>query len=82
MTELSITRDNASASPPRIIVLMVALPSFSTMNVASAEIGIESSTAVVARIFPRNSRIMMLVSTRPMRLSCSTVLIASLTKTD
>ena len=33
-------------------------------NVASMESGIDSRTAVVARKFPRNSRIMMLVSSK------------------
>ena len=41
---------------------MVASHQFKMTNVASAESGIDSSTAVVARKLPRNSRIMMLVS--------------------
>ena len=60
MTELSITRENASAMPARIIVLSVAPISFRITTVASAESGIDSRTAPVARTLPRNSRIMML----------------------
>jgi len=60
MTELSITREKASAIPPRIIVLIVPPIMASTTNAASADKGIESSTAVVARKLPRNTRIIML----------------------
>ena len=74
MTELSMTRENASARPPRIIVLIVLPSMYRITNVASAEIGMESSTAKVARMLPRKIRIIRLVSTRPMTPSCSTVL--------
>ena len=82
MTELSMTREKASASPPRIIVFTVLPIMYSTTNVASAESGIDSSTAKVARMLPRKIRIIRLVSTSPMTPSWSTVLIASFTNTD
>ena len=82
MTELSITRENASARPPRIMVLTVLPIMDSTTNVASAESGMESRTAAVARMLPRKMRIIRLVSTSPMTPSCITVHSASLTKTD
>ena len=77
-----MTREKASASPPRIMVLMVLPSMYRTTKVASAEIGIDSNTAPVARMLPRNSRIMRLVSTSPIKPSCSTVFNAFLTKTD
>ena len=77
-----MTRENASARPPRIIVLTVLPIRYRITKVASAEIGIESSTANVARMLPRKIRIIRLVSTSPMTPSCSTVFSASLTKTD
>ena len=49
MTELSMTREKASAMPPRIIVLIVLSIRYRTTSVARAEIGMESSTATVAR---------------------------------
>src|SRR5579883_3140739 len=44
--------------------------------------GMERKTATVARKLPRNSRIIMLVSTRPIKPSCNSVLMASLTNAD
>ncbi len=82
MTELSMTREKASARPPRIIVFTVLPIMYRITNVASAESGMDSSTAKVARMLPRKIRIIRLVSTRPMTPSCSTVLRASFTNTD
>ena len=45
ITELSITREKASASPPRIMVLMVLPKKYRTTKVASAERGIDRNTA-------------------------------------
>src|SRR5262249_57717577 len=52
-TELSINREKARASPPRIIVFTELPPTYKTINVASAESGIERHTATVARMLPR-----------------------------
>ncbi len=82
MTELSITREKASAIPPRIIVFTVPPISASTTNAASADKGMERSTADVARKLPRNMRIIKLVRINPRAPSCSTVRIASFTYTD
>ena len=51
------------------MTLMVLSPSDSAMNVASADSGIDRNTAAVARMLPRNTRIMTPVSTRPIRPS-------------
>ena len=64
-------REKASASPPRIMVLMVLPLTFSTTNVARAESGIDKKTAVVARKLPRNIRIIRLVRNSPIKPSCS-----------
>ncbi len=48
----------------------------------SAESGIDSNTAKVARGLPRKTRIMMPVSIRPMMASLTRFLMASLTKID
>jgi hypothetical protein len=73
----------ASARPPRIMVLMVPPSMFAISMHASIESGTDSITATVARGLPRNSRIMMPVSTSPMPASFDQLLqIASLTKTD
>src|ERR1017187_3177359 len=82
MTELSMMRENASASPPRIMVLIVLPIMYSTTKVASAESGIERNTADVARKLPRKMRIIRLVKASPMTPSCSRVLIASFTNAD
>ena len=52
------------------------------MNAASADSGIERNTANVARMLPRNRRIISPVSTRPIAPSCSRFSMAVLTKTD
>ena len=44
-----MTRENASARPPRIIVFTVLPSMYKMTNVASAEMGMESRTAKVAR---------------------------------
>ena len=82
MTELSITREKASAIPPRIIVFTVLPISASTTNAANADNGMESSTAEVARKLPRKIKIIRLVRMRPRKPSCKTVRIASFTYTD
>ena len=56
-TELSISREKASARPPRIMALTVLSPSESAMNVARADSGIERNTRHVARMLPRKTRI-------------------------
>ena len=82
ITELSIMRENASASPPRIMVLIVLPIMLSTTNVAKAESGIERNTAEVARKLPRKIRIIRLVRISPIKPSCSRVLMASFTNAD
>ena len=77
-TELSIRRENASAKPPRTIVLTVPPPALMAMKAASADSGIDRKTAAVARMLPRNSRTMNPVSTRPIAPSCSRFSIATL----
>ena len=81
-TELSISRENASARPPSTMLLIDPPPSDSAMNAASAESGMEKNTAVVARMLPRKIRIITEVSKRPMAPSCSSVSIAVLTNSD
>ena len=82
ITELSITREKASAIPPRIMVLMVPPIKARTTNAASADRGMDSSTADVARKLPRKIRIIRLVRIRPRNPSCRTVSMASFTYTD
>ena len=81
-TELSMSREKASASPPKIIVFTVLPPSASAMNAASAESGTERNTATVARMLPRKTRIITPVSTRPMAPSWIRFSMADFTKTD
>src|SRR5579862_4382350 len=81
-TELSINRENASASPPRIIALTVLLPSARAMNAASAESGMDRKTATVARMLPRKIRIIRPVNTRPIRPSWIRLSMALRTNTD
>ena len=81
-TELSINREKASASPPSTIELMLAPIRFNTRNAASAESGIDSITATVARMLPRKIRIIAAVSTRPIPPSLPRLRIAVFTKTD
>src|SRR5262245_5907044 len=52
MTALSISRENTSASPARIIVLIELPPKYSRMKAARAESGIDRNTAAVARRLP------------------------------
>ena len=66
-TELSIRRENASASPPSTMLLIEPPPIDSAMNAASAESGIEKNTATVARMLPRKTRIISEVRNSPMR---------------
>ena len=65
---MSIRRENASASPPRTMALIVLSPSDSAMNVTSAERGIERNTAAVARMLPRKIRIISPVKISPIAL--------------
>ena len=81
-TELSISREKASASPPRTMVLIDPPLALMARNAASAESGIESITARVARTLPRNIRIMRAVNTKPMPPSLPRLEIAVFTKTD
>ena len=52
------------------------------MKAARADSGIEKNTATVARMLPRNTRIMSDVRNKPIAPSCSNVAIAVFTKTD
>ena len=81
-TELSINRENASAKPPKIMLLIELPASARTMNVARAERGIEKRTASVARKLPRKIRIISEVRNRPMPPSSSNVSMAVLTNFD
>ena len=81
-TELSINRENASASPPRTIVLIDPPLALIARNAATAESGIESITARVARKLPRKIRIIKAVSTSPMPPSLPRFAIAVFTKMD
>ena len=82
MTALSIRRENTSARPARIIVLMERPPAYSAMNVTSAESGIDRNTPAVARRLPRNTRTISAVSSTPMPPSRTSVSIARLTNSD
>ena len=73
-TELSISRENASAKPPSTMVLTVPPLALSAMKAASADSGMERNTATVARMLPRNSKIIRPVRTRPIAPSCKQVL--------
>ena len=68
--------------PPSTMELIVPPPALSARNAASAESGIDSITATVARMLPRKIRIISAVSTRPMPPSLPRFLIAVFTKTD
>ena len=81
-TELSISRESASARPPSTMLLIELPVSFRTKNVASTESGIEKKTATVARKLPRKIRIIRQVRNSPMPPSCSSVAIAVLTNRD
>ena len=82
MTALSIRRENTSAKPARIIVLMELPPTYSAMMAASTDIGIDRNTPTVARRLPRNTSTMRPVSTRPMPPSSSSVSMARFTNSD
>ncbi len=81
-TELSISRESASASPPSTMVFTELPPICSAMRVASTESGIEKNTATVARMLPRKTRIMIDVRSSPSAPSCSRVWIALFTNSD
>ena len=61
-----MSRENASARPPRIIELMELSPKERKRNVARAESGIDRNTATVARTLPRKTMIINPVRHRPM----------------
>ena len=63
-TESSINRENASASPPSSMVLIEPPIAFITSKHVSADSGIDSNTANVARGLPRNNRIISPVSSK------------------
>ena len=65
-TELSISRENASARPLRTMLLIVSFAECRTKNVTITESGIERNTAAVARVLPKKIRIMIAVRNRPM----------------
>ena len=77
-TELSISRESTSASPPRTMVLMVLPEAFSSRNAARHDTGIDISTEMVPRIDPRKTRIITAVRIRPMPPSRSTLAIGCL----
>ena len=77
-----MSREKASASPPSTMLLMDPPPMESAMKVASAESGMEKKTASVARMLPRNIRIINEVRKSPMAPSCKRVSIAVFTKSD
>ena len=82
ITELSINRENANASPPSTMVLTVPPPAPIAKNAARAESGIDKNTAAVARTLPRNSRIINPVRTNPIPPSWIKLSIAVRTKID
>ena len=65
ITALSMSRENTSAKPARIIVLMELPPQYSAMMAASADSGIERNTATVARRLPRKIKTISAVSKQP-----------------
>src|ERR1700761_6030849 len=81
-TESSIRREKASASPPSSMVLIEPPMAFESSRHTSADRGMESSTAKVARGLPRKMRIISPVKTSPMLASFTRFLMASLTKMD
>ena len=81
-TESSMRREKASARPPSSMVLIVPPVAPITSRQVSADKGMERSTAMVARAFPKKIRIMMPVSTRPMDASLTRFLIAPLPNAD
>ena len=64
------------------MVLIVLPMAFSNRNAAKHEIGIDSSTEMVPRRDPRNTRIITAVRNRPMLPSRSTLAIANFTYCD
>ena len=75
-TELSISREKASANPPRIMALSELLPMSSAIIAAKADNGMERKTAMVARGLPRKIRIIKPVKPNPMAPSWRRVLMA------
>ena len=80
--ESSTNMPTASASPPRVMVLMVWPSAESTAMEVRIESGIETITIKVERQDPRKIRIIMAVSPAAISASRSTLLIAWLTKID
>ena len=81
-TESSIKREKARAKPPSSMVLIEPPMPLITRKQVSADRGIDSSTAKVARGLPRNSRIIRPVSASPMPPSFKRFFSAVLTKMD
>ena len=82
-TVASSTRmPTASASPPRVMMLMVSPSALSTMIEVRIDSGIETAMISVLRQLPRKSRIISAVRQAAMIASCTTPSIAARTKTD
>ena len=64
------------------MVLMVPPKAFSNRNAASTESGIDNSTDIVPRTEPRKINTIAAVSTNPMAISRSTLLMAVFTYCD
>ncbi len=77
-----MSREKASASPPRIMVFSVSPLAASPMKAASTDSGMDSSTARVARALPKNIRMRPAVSSRPTAPIRTRLPIALLTKID
>ncbi len=82
-TVASSTRmPTASASPPRVMMLMVSPSALITQMETRIESGIETAMISVLRQLPRNSRIMAAVRQAAMIASRTTPLTAARTKID
>ena len=81
-TESSISREKAKARPPSSIVLIEPPMALVSSRQTTADNGIDSRTANVARGLPRNTKIISPVRTRPIEASLSRFLIANLTNSD
>ena len=82
-TVASSTRiPTASASPPRVMMLMVSPSANRTMIEVRIESGIEMAMISVLRQLPRNSRIISAVRQPAMIASCTTPSTAARTNND
>ena len=82
MTALSIRRENTSAKPASVMVLIELPPMYKAMMAASTDSGIDRNTPAVARALPRKTSTISAVSTRPMPPSRANVSMARLTNSD